>query len=243
MVVNTDRGLDETAPVVYKDTGSEEAEAKVETGDIGPVDERRKPRTWRDYKAIPKEERRKVALDRKRQMKATIDVAIEAGEITTPEGTISLEDALKRINAKSPCANYTMRNLIAVACAGTIDARSFLEWKKAGRKVKKGTHAFHVTAPFVFKDETTGDDETRVAVMYVPTPVFRYEDTEGDCVPNYEPLGERAEAKLQLFMLELTAGLSMKPKTIADIYGGEMVHKATVTEHEIEVDDYEIIAA
>jgi hypothetical protein len=67
---------------------------------------------------------------------------------------------------------------------GTRDARSFIDWRKAGRKVRKGAKAVYLWK------QSNGS--------FSPMPVFRYEDTEGDEVA-YEPIGRQGVYKLSAY--------------------------------------------
>ena len=95
------------------------------------------------------------------------------------------------LNARSPCANYSLKNKAVVIANDTLDARSFVRWQKAGRKVKKGTKAFTIYKPRVFNDTKETDEDgnpVTEAVAWGFSPVFRYEDTEpaDDSVCRYQ---------------------------------------------------------
>ena len=123
-----------------------------------------------------------------------------------------------------PSAKWSINNQLLCALAGTDDARGFQQWKAAGRKVKKGSKAFHILAPRMVRvpvkasevrashDDASGfpaDDATyeeteaaeyreQFAGRFFAVPVFRAEDTEGETLPYMPPvappLAEVAEA-------------------------------------------------
>ena len=85
----------------------------------------------------------------------------------------------------------------------TEDARGFRQWQKVGRRVKKGAKAFYILAPIrkkvpvkirreVARINENGETEiveieeiilVEKLVSFKPIPVFRYEDTEGEPLP------------------------------------------------------------
>lgn len=97
-----------------------------------------------------------------------------------------------------PCDKWSLGNKILMMSSGTTDARGYKQWQKAKRYVKKGAKAFHIFAPRaknikrIVVDKKT--DVKREEVHTVITgfgliPVFRYEDTEGEPLPefNFDP--------------------------------------------------------
>lgn len=90
-----------------------------------------------------------------------------------------------------PSAKWSFLNRLLVVIHGTADARGFRQWKQAGRHVKKGAKAFHITAPSIRKRKETDDkgDKKEVAALvgFVPVAVFRVENTEGEPL-DYEQL-------------------------------------------------------
>jgi hypothetical protein len=99
----------------------------------------------------------------------------------------------------TPSANWSFTNRTLMFISGTGDARGFRQWKEVNRWVKKGSTAIHILVPcFTKKVEESGEDD--VLAYFKPTPVFRFEDTEGDALdhenvklPNF-PLVETAES-------------------------------------------------
>ena len=74
----------------------------------------------------------------------------------------------------------------------TMDARGFNQWKQAGRYVKKGTKAFYILAPRMIKVEETNKETGQKELIpvlggFLGIPVFKYEDTDGQPLPELEP--------------------------------------------------------
>jgi len=99
-----------------------------------------------------------------------------------------------------PSSKWSFTNRILMFLAGTGDARGFRQWKEANRWLRKGAKAIYILVPCFAKktDEDTGE-EKEILRYFKPSPVFMYEDTEGEPL-NYEqielpdlPLTERAE--------------------------------------------------
>jgi len=65
--------------------------------------------------------------------------------------------------------------------SGTADARGFQQWKQSNRWVKKGARAIYILVPCIKRetDEETGE-ETETLRYFKASPVFAYEDTEGE---------------------------------------------------------------
>ena len=100
-----------------------------------------------------------------------------------------------------PSSKWSFTNRTLMFLAGTGDARGFRQWKEANRWVRKGAKAIYILVPCLAKnvDEETGEEKEFLR-YFKPSPVFMYEDTEGEPL-DYErielpelPLVERAEA-------------------------------------------------
>ena len=98
-----------------------------------------------------------------------------------------------------PSAKWSLTNRILMFISGTADARGYKQWLSVNRYVKKGSKCFHILVPFIrnVEDEETGE-EKETLIGFMPRPVFRYEDTDGEPL-NYKdielpdlPLLERA---------------------------------------------------
>ena len=99
-----------------------------------------------------------------------------------------------------PSSRWSFTNRTLMFLAGTADARGFRQWKRANRWVKKGAKAIYILVPCFKKqiDDETGD-EKEVLRFFKTSPVFMYEDTEGESL-DYEnielprlPLLEKAK--------------------------------------------------
>jgi len=117
-----------------------------------------------------------------------------------------------------PSAKWSISNRVLQFLADTSDARGFRQWQQAGRKVKKGTKAFHILGPntrtIKETDDNNRENEKVVVTGFHAIAVFRAEDTNGQPLP-YEPanpplLADVAEA----------FGLSVSYQTFASRYYG-----------------------
>ena len=83
-----------------------------------------------------------------------------------------------------PSSRWSFLNRIAVALSGTNDARGFRQWKEVHRNVKRGAKAIYILVPRLImrkvKKDSGDDEETEVVAGFIPKPVFRAEDTEGE---------------------------------------------------------------
>mgnify|MGYP003346587226 CR=1 FL=1 len=88
----------------------------------------------------------------------------------------------------APIAAWSIRNQLLALAAGTTDARGFKQWQDVGRHVKRGARAIHILGPSTVKVENeNGETETRVT-GFRAVPVFRVQDTEGEPLPDVEPV-------------------------------------------------------
>jgi hypothetical protein len=93
-----------------------------------------------------------------------------------------------------PSNRWSLGNQLIMLAFDTIDARGYDQWQKVGRYVKKGAKAIYILGPCTRKVEKsnteTGEKEEKIIVTgFHLIPVFRYEDTEGQELPevNYIP--------------------------------------------------------
>lgn len=101
-----------------------------------------------------------------------------------------------------PSSSWSLCNKLIMLMNDTHDARGFRQWKEVGRHVKKGAKAFGILAPrFIKKQDEKKQEETLVLAGFLAVPVFRFEDTEGEALPDdrfippvYPPLSEIAKA-------------------------------------------------
>ncbi len=96
------------------------------------------------------------------------------------------------IKSVGPSRSWSLGNKIVMLLHGTSDARGYRQWQEEGRQVRKGAHALYILAPSIrkkkVKNEKTGEDEeVEFPAGFVGIPVFRYEDTEGKPIPEYQP--------------------------------------------------------
>lgn len=94
-----------------------------------------------------------------------------------------------------PCDRWSLGNKLLMILTGTNDARGYRQWEKVGRHVKKGAKAFYILAPQTKKivcretDPETGEErevERTTITGFRDVPVFRYEDTEGEPLPEID---------------------------------------------------------
>jgi len=119
---------------------------------------------------------------------------LELGKIVQLFSSTQLPDlcAMALINApERPSSRWSMGNQLLMVLAGTADARGYKQWQDVGRYVKPGAKSFRILGPvLVKKPPETADQEgetVEVLVGFRAIPVFRYEDTEGEELPNYTP--------------------------------------------------------
>lgn len=98
------------------------------------------------------------------------------------------------INApQKPSSKWSFGNQLLMLLAGTTDARGFRQWNEAGRWVTKGAKAFWILGPIRKKvkkrvlEEQGEEFEIEVLVGFKAIPVFRFEDTNGQDLPVYQP--------------------------------------------------------
>ena len=113
--------------------------------------------------------------DRVKQVLNTILEKFRSGEI--PEAVALASFPIP----DTPSSKWSFINRTIMFLSGTGDARGFRQWRRENRWVKKGTKAIHILVPCFKKevDEETGE-EKEVLKFFKPSPVFKYEDTEGE---------------------------------------------------------------
>lgn len=85
----------------------------------------------------------------------------KTGDIGQP-----LADIFIKNSPGSPSAYWSHRNRLIMHLIGmTHDARGFKQWRDVGRKVKKGTHAFHILAPVMAKVEIEDEQGSKVTIQ------------------------------------------------------------------------------
>ena len=95
-----------------------------------------------------------------------------------------------------PSSKWSMGNQLLMLLAGTSDARGFRQWTEVGRSVSKGAKAFYILGPVTKKvrsevraseDGNKEEMSKEILVGFRAIPVFRYEDTQGQDLPVYQP--------------------------------------------------------
>ena len=97
-----------------------------------------------------------------------------------------------------PSSKWSFLNRTVMFLSGTGDARGFRQWQEVNRHVKKGSKAFYILVPCIYKKESEEGEDKQILKGFKAAAVFRYEDTEGEEVeykqlevPKF-PLLERA---------------------------------------------------
>ena len=121
------------------------------------------------------------------QLDALLD-AFESGDIT---------DAITHTVIQGhnvPMASWSFHNQILIYLSGATDARGFRQWQEVNHHVTKGSKALYILVPLKGKrtESPVGDSGEEKEVNYVygfkAAPVFRAEDTDGEALPEQEPL-------------------------------------------------------
>ncbi len=86
-----------------------------------------------------------------------------------------------------PCTKYSIVNRLLILFAQTSDARGYRQWESVGRHVCKGSKAFYIFVPKIVRDKDEDGMENSRCTGFVMIPMFRYEDTEGDPLPEHTP--------------------------------------------------------
>ncbi len=89
-----------------------------------------------------------------------------------------------------PSSKWSRCNRILVALSGTADARGYRQWEKVGRHVRRGAKSLYILAPLLVnanKRDGEEEEDRKIMVGFRAVPVFRYEDTEGAPLQEYEP--------------------------------------------------------
>lgn len=118
----------------------------------------------------------------------------------------------------SPCRKWSWRNQFLVAINGYSEARGIRQWESVGRKIIKGQKAFRILSPSIknIEDKDTGE-KRKVMIGVRGTPVFGYEQTEGDELPDRDS-GKSSIENLPLLEVAEEWGLDVQ------VYkGGEML--------------------
>lgn len=99
----------------------------------------------------------------------------------------------------TPSDVWSFFNRVQMYAAGTVDARGYRQWQKAGRQVKKGSKAIYILGPRLTTIDEDKKEKKQVLTGFRCIPVFRVEDTEGEPIeyvsnpPPLPPLHKVAE--------------------------------------------------
>ncbi|WP_202320774.1 hypothetical protein [Archaeoglobus neptunius] len=165
-------------------------------------------------------------LGKKSRIREAMETVLKAFE-TNPEKVVL---AVFKGNGK-PSDSWSFFNRLIMFMNDTADARGFRQWQKVGRRVKKGAKAFYILAPVrkkvpvrvrkivIVEEEEIEVDETVLVeklVSFKSIPVFRYEDTEGEPLPE-EKFDFEVPCEFQGIIDEL--GLRVETKSFKRFYG------------------------
>jgi len=152
---------------------------------------------------------------------------LEAGTLPTAIAKATIN---RNHNAFVPSDSWSILNQVRRVMALTDDARGFKAWLEAGRQVKKGASAFYIMAPLAkqITDKDEQGNETKKTALYgfKWLPVFRYEDTEGN------PLPDRPEINIPLPALAPVAqswGLAVDYRPFNGQFYGSYLHGKSIT--------------
>jgi hypothetical protein len=114
-----------------------------------------------------------------------------------------------------PCRAWSWTNQLLVALAGYDDARSYLEWQKIGRNVRKGEHGFAILEPCKRKvrerDGDTGEERERMVCYGFHVGIrFGCEQTDGEPVPGRDHAADRFLDALPFVNVARSWGLTIK---------------------------------
>ena len=129
------------------------------------------------YKKLSREEKKARNKARVDHATRAIVTRFEAGDLPKALAPVFIH----RDNG-APCESWSWRNRLLTALEGFDDARTFLDWKRIGRNVKKGEHAFYILEPvrrtFKETDKESGEETTRTICRgFKPGARFGYEQT------------------------------------------------------------------
>lgn len=116
-----------------------------------------------------------------------------------------------------PIHNWSLGNQLLVLIHKTNDARTFNQWSKVGRYIKKGSKAIYILRPNqskILKKNKTTNEEEEIYILngFSALPVFKIEDTYGAGLKKYEP-------KEPLRLLEVAEKWNLKIEYDSSIHG------------------------
>ena len=85
-----------------------------------------------------------------------------------------------------PSDHWSLLNRLIMRVIGqTEDARTYKQWQSVNRQVLKGQKSFSIIAPVTKKVHNDETDEDEVSLIgFRPLPVFAYEATDGEELPD-----------------------------------------------------------
>ena len=120
--------------------------------------------------------------------------AFESGDVADAiaHTVIEMPEGLDR-----PMDRWSFSNQIITILSDTSDARGYRQWKKVKRHVKNGSSAIYILVPLIAKkkDKGTGEEDSFL-YGFKSSPVFRFEDTEGEPLPEMPDLEPTQPPKL-----------------------------------------------
>jgi hypothetical protein len=115
-----------------------------------------------------------------------------------------------------PSSRWSFLNRVNIFLSGTSDARGFRQWKEVRRYVKKGAKALYILVPRLIvrkvRKDNGDDEETEVIAGFMPRPVFKVEDTEG------EPLAYQNIELPELPLVDRARGWGISIKAVPGNY-------------------------
>lgn len=132
----------------------------------------------------------KTKLDKNELVKDAVEKLLQMFESGKFSEAVAMSVIRKREGEAIPSDKWSLGNRLLMRMQGTEDARGYKQWQKCGRQVKKGTKAIYIFSPatkIVKETNTEGEEEKKLIIKgFYPTSVFRYEDTEGEKLPEYD---------------------------------------------------------
>ena len=100
---------------------------------------------------------------------------------------------IKRREGESaiPSDRWSISNQLIMWASGSTDARGYRQWQQVNRYVKKGSSPIYILAPLLKKKTelnpvTEKEEEHSILVGFRAVPVFAYESTDGEELPERE---------------------------------------------------------
>lgn len=97
------------------------------------------------------------------------------------------------MNGNKPSSKWSLSNKVIMLSNDSMDARGYRQWQEVKRQVPYGQKAsFYILAPKFIKvqkenKETKEMEDIKVISGFLGIPVWKYEDTQGEELPEYKP--------------------------------------------------------